>query len=437
MTAPNHLVGGFTFTGVFGSIIGLNILADWKYLMVIGFAALLPDIDHTKSIIGKTFYPIAKFLNVKYGHRTITHSLFFLFSSTFLIAAIQRTFFPSIPITQLYFLAVLSHLIFDMMTVQGVPLFYPFIKNPCVIPGNPYMRLRTGDLRTETAVLCFFLVSAVFLKPLIKDGFWTSYNRMFGSMKHLKSEFNKSDDLLLVNYSLQEGSDTKNGEGLCIDTDGSKMILLIDDRFETLPYRNQIVKEVIPEHTNKSFHFERKSFLGISIDSLFTEILQYRITALDIQGNTKFRYETKGIWKNGSSLKLKYVNHIGLEAITKTTKSFKSNPVIDKLSNQIESLRQQDSKAIREYKLKQIEFNEAKQKYASAKNDIEREIFYEQNSKLKAPKEPNLNTSKIKELEIKTKELEYEERVKHEEHINEIEDSELKLSGYYEKLIID
>jgi len=437
MTAPNHLIGGFTFTGVFGSIIGLNILADWKYLIVIGFAALLPDIDHTKSIIGKIFYPIAKFLNVKYGHRTITHSLFFLFSTTFLIAAFQRTFFPSIPLTQLYFLAVLSHLIFDMMTVQGVPLFYPFIKNPCVIPGNPYMRLRTGDLRTETAVLCFFLVSAVFLKPLIKDGFWTSYNRLFGSMKHLESEFNKSNDLLLVNYSIQEGSDLKEGQGLCISTDGSKMVLLIDDRFETLPYKNQIVKEVIPEHTAKEFHFERKSFLGISIDSLFTEILQYRITALDIQANTKFRYETKGIWKNGTSLKLKYLNHIGLEEIERSKQSFESNPVINKLENQISNLKAEDVKANAEYAKARMIYEETKQKYASATNEIDREIYYEQNLKLKEPASLNLNTSKIKELEIKIKELEFEERLKYEDYKNDIADSKLKLSGYYERLIID
>jgi inner membrane protein len=24
-----------------------------------------------------------------------------------------------------------------MVTISGVPLFYPFVKNPCVIPGNP------------------------------------------------------------------------------------------------------------------------------------------------------------------------------------------------------------------------------------------------------------------------------------------------------------
>jgi inner membrane protein len=38
---------------------------------------------------------------------------------------------------QLFYFSVLSHLIFDMVTLAGIPLFYPFYKNPCVLPANP------------------------------------------------------------------------------------------------------------------------------------------------------------------------------------------------------------------------------------------------------------------------------------------------------------
>ena len=75
MTAPNHIVGGITITGIAGGFLGINILESPYYLVAIVFAAQLPDIDHTKSLIGLTFYPIAKYLNRSYGHRTITHSL--------------------------------------------------------------------------------------------------------------------------------------------------------------------------------------------------------------------------------------------------------------------------------------------------------------------------------------------------------------------------
>jgi|GEM_PF-1651291 len=48
MTAPNHLVGGFTFTGIFGSLLGINILSLQRLLPIILVACLLPNMDHTQ-----------------------------------------------------------------------------------------------------------------------------------------------------------------------------------------------------------------------------------------------------------------------------------------------------------------------------------------------------------------------------------------------------
>lgn len=96
-----------------------------------------------------------------------------------------------------------------------------------------------------------------------------------------------------------------------------------------------------------------------------------------------------------------------------------------------------DMQSNSQYQNQLEEYTNTRNKYANAKNEIEREIYYEHNAKLKPPKAPDLNTAKIKELEIRIKELEYEERLKYEDYRNQIADSELKLSGYYERLIID
>jgi len=94
MTAPNHIVGGFTFTGIFAAIGGINILQDYRLIPIILFASLLPDIDHTKSIIGKLFFPLARAINRKYGHRTITHSVIVLVGLTAAISGFQSAYFP-------------------------------------------------------------------------------------------------------------------------------------------------------------------------------------------------------------------------------------------------------------------------------------------------------------------------------------------------------
>src|SRR5690606_26210527 len=75
MSGPNHIVGGVVFTGLYLSMWDKNIYGQPHFLFFTAFFAVLPDIDHTRSLIGKTFYPVAKFLDRKFGHRTITHSL--------------------------------------------------------------------------------------------------------------------------------------------------------------------------------------------------------------------------------------------------------------------------------------------------------------------------------------------------------------------------
>jgi hypothetical protein len=63
------------FTGLFCSFFSINIFANPVFISVTILGSLLPDIDHTKSWIGKSVYPIAKWLSRNYGH-TITHSIF-------------------------------------------------------------------------------------------------------------------------------------------------------------------------------------------------------------------------------------------------------------------------------------------------------------------------------------------------------------------------
>ena len=198
MTTPNHIAGGIVFTGFFTSIYNINILEDWKTITVALFAMLLPDIDHTKSIIGKIFYPLARFLGRKYGHRTITHSLLFLFILTMLTYLIDL--YLESNYTYIVGFGILSHLILDMVTVSGVPLFYPFKRNPCVLPANPDLRIRTGNIKQEGIALFIFALLALTLQDLFKEGFWTTYNKQFSSIEHVFREFQQHNKGLQLSY---------------------------------------------------------------------------------------------------------------------------------------------------------------------------------------------------------------------------------------------
>lgn len=95
---------------------------SYDAILAVSFGALLPDIDLPSSAIGRVFYPVSQWINRRYGHRTITHSLFalVLFGSN---ALLGYAFGINIP--AFVFLGYFSHLIIDMLTPMGIMLFFP------------------------------------------------------------------------------------------------------------------------------------------------------------------------------------------------------------------------------------------------------------------------------------------------------------------------
>jgi len=100
-------------------------------------AAVLPDIDHPGSIIGRHLRPASVLLEVTAGHRTITHTMWFClgigvlagFSARMFQCSIGQ-FFNSAP-TWLWFcvavLGAMSHLLLDGLTHSGVEPFSPVL----------------------------------------------------------------------------------------------------------------------------------------------------------------------------------------------------------------------------------------------------------------------------------------------------------------------
>jgi inner membrane protein len=127
---------------VFGTILGVAVQVGVELPMTSLFAvpsyyggvilgSLLPDIDHPKSYLGRRLYPISVLIHKLFGHRGFTHSLL----STSFIGIIGAVYWASNP---LFFggllLGYLSHLLGDMFTPRGIPLFYPKRKRYRLVP---------------------------------------------------------------------------------------------------------------------------------------------------------------------------------------------------------------------------------------------------------------------------------------------------------------
>lgn len=234
MTTPNHLTGGIVFTGLFCSFFSVNIFANPIFVSVTLIGSVIPDIDHTKSLIGKAFYPIAKYLSVNYGHRTITHSLLFLIGICLISVFIEKNFREDFSISTILFFSVFSHLLFDMVTLQGIPLFYPFYKNPCVLPANPEMRIRSGNIRQEGIILFIFCFLTFFMQDLFANGFWSTINNQFEDIPHQIREFHKSKNVLELEFDFDIYQQNFKGKGIVIQANNNEIFILHNNQILTL-----------------------------------------------------------------------------------------------------------------------------------------------------------------------------------------------------------
>jgi inner membrane protein len=290
MSGPNHVIGGTVFTGLYLSMWDVNIYQNPLLLFFTAFFALLPDIDHTKSIIGKTFYPIAKILDKKFGHRTITHSLAVYISLGILIGILEQTWFKSTLFTKVYYWAYGSHLLLDMITLQGIPLFYPFKKNPCVIPGNPNMRFRSSDLKAEMVMFLIFASTAFLSKDLFANGFWNTYDSSFGTIKHLNNERNLTSKSILVSFNIIANNQAIKGQGILINSTPSTATVFQPNKgFLDISDNDKIIT-LIPKRSHTIIQTKELQFANISTDSLNKLVLNKPIINLKLQSALPLSY---------------------------------------------------------------------------------------------------------------------------------------------------
>ena len=103
----------------------------------------IPDIDTTTSTIGKIFFPISSWIEDRFPHRSVTHSLLATAGITILSVAVGHFLLGDIKVAIALPLGHPLSCFSDTFTKQGVQLFYP---NPAwaISVSNPRRRLKTG-----------------------------------------------------------------------------------------------------------------------------------------------------------------------------------------------------------------------------------------------------------------------------------------------------
>ena len=134
MLLPTHLLAGQTAYLV-ACLAATHPPAPAEALTAVA-ASALPDLDCRQGLVGRLAPPLSDWLEHRFGHRTVTHSLllqavagllaWWLLPTGYLLALLA---------------GLLSHTLCDMMTPSGVAWFWPN-RARCVLPGNERYRMQ-------------------------------------------------------------------------------------------------------------------------------------------------------------------------------------------------------------------------------------------------------------------------------------------------------
>ncbi|MEY7999179.1 metal-dependent hydrolase [Clostridium sp. Mt-5] len=174
---------------------------NYMGLLLVAFASILPDVDHPKSMINKyvlpfknkltkvilygcvgvtliwydylyTHSPIIKAIGISFliiavsSHRSgLTHSLTGMIIFSFIVGYLGNMY--NIHYLVYYFMIGYGmHLLCDMVTNKGVPLFYPFRSKKIKLPLTYRSNSKVGSA-IEELLMIFGLLFTIYRLPVI------------------------------------------------------------------------------------------------------------------------------------------------------------------------------------------------------------------------------------------------------------------------------
>ena len=197
-------------------------------LVLLAGGALLPDIDHPQSVVGRILLPVSIPLHNRFGHRGVVHS-FWVWS----IVAVLGAFFGVSAVG----IGAILHIIADCATLSGVRAMTPFSSKVFVLFKREW-RIRTGG-RAEFAILAVAgTIAWAGGKTSQLGGIGAILGKLSGSPQIMMDEYRRQGlEKCWVKATIRWSSGRiEKGKWLVIGTEGSSGIALeMGDRIAHLP----------------------------------------------------------------------------------------------------------------------------------------------------------------------------------------------------------
>ncbi|MCV2499759.1 MAG: metal-dependent hydrolase [Candidatus Lightella neohaematopini] len=156
MTTEGHICFAISSIILIKKIKLINFITsgDWWHVILGSLiTCLLPDIDHPKSFIGKRFKWLSIPIYKLFGHRSFTHSLLLII--IIIIYVNIRKINISVDVIYAMIIGYISHIIADILTPAGIPLFWPYSKKFSI----PI--IKKSNVRLERLISIIIIIYAI------------------------------------------------------------------------------------------------------------------------------------------------------------------------------------------------------------------------------------------------------------------------------------
>ncbi|MEL6615021.1 MAG: metal-dependent hydrolase [Bacteroidota bacterium] len=166
-------------THVTGGVLGYTVVATFFELpwtatgiVVAGLASTLPDVDTLGSTVGRVLQPLARRIESRVGHRTLTHC--YAAHAVAALALLPIAWAGWLHLYAAALVGLVSHTFLDTLTVQGVRVWWPWSDRRGVFPyynrQPTAYRTHTGS-RADSALGVAFLCLTVPFGVVQHDGY--------------------------------------------------------------------------------------------------------------------------------------------------------------------------------------------------------------------------------------------------------------------------
>jgi membrane-bound metal-dependent hydrolase YbcI (DUF457 family) len=222
------------FAGLCGVIAqGFGYTLEPAGLLALGVGSVLPDVDTSTSVIGQSFPSLSRWLERRFGHRTITHSLL----GVLILASISSPlFFWHSSVFAFLLLGFVSHLILDTFNISGVPLLWPSRIVFWFFPHRAYRVAYNSPLERLIAFSC--VVTALAFIPFSSVGFSNSFHKFLGTPSGVVSDYLEWRDQFEVFAEVDgfnvETQEKIHGRYRVVDAIGKEGVIVEDEAGDAL-----------------------------------------------------------------------------------------------------------------------------------------------------------------------------------------------------------